>query len=636
MAVIANERDERLQAAPQRTQPVTLPPGTSINPGQINPGPLPPGVTTDVDQVIGAGALAKQDYLNLATQVTGQLAHGNVGGLGALALLNQINLATQTVGTLDANTQVVNLGQLAYANSLAADQIGAGTLAAGIIYAGGIQAHQVDSRGLTIRTPDGQIVLDASRRLQVQDLTDAGVFATLNAISLGDPRLTGFGGLAGADAVALGTAQVTGNLPNAQVSGLGALALQSTVSLTNQVTGALARTSVSGLGALAALNVVNLSTQTTGALNGQTQVTNLGNLAYANSIAANQIGAGTLAAGVVYAGVINASQVNSGTFTGLTFQTSAAGSSNRVLIAASDNSLRVTIGGNERVRIGGNSIGSAYIVASAALVPAIYATSETTGVAAIWGSTAATGASGVYGTATGGGNANGVLGTSGGTGVGVAAQGSSNSTLNHAFRGRQITRFSAGLVGAANGYSFYAEEGSGYGPFTGAHDGLLRNELLASLVIGDIVVDKRVITRRGVSDVLTEVEPSSTACERGAVGVYCNVQGPVSQCEPAAMIRGDTVDETGARTRVCRTRSECAETHTLITMNSVGEGQINVCGEGGDIAIGDLIVCSSMPGKGMRQADDLVRSYTVAKARETINFDGPGDLRLVACIYLCG
>lgn len=93
------------------------------------------------------------------------------------------------------------------------------------------------------------------------------------------------------------------------LSKLGSLASEDQVNLTTQVTGQLASGSVSGLGALALLNTVNLNTQTTGALNGQTQVTNLGSLAYANSIAANQIGAGTLAAGVIYAGTVNVSNL---------------------------------------------------------------------------------------------------------------------------------------------------------------------------------------------------------------------------------------------------------------------------------------------------------------------------------------
>ena len=42
--------------------------------------------------------------------------------------------------------------------------------------------------------------------------------------------------------------------------------------------------------------------------------------------------------------------------------------------------------------------------------------------------------------------------------------------------------------------------------------------------------------------------------------------------------------------------------YRVISVNSVGEGGVLVCGENGDIASGDLIVASSLPGKGMKQA----------------------------------
>lgn len=120
-------------------------------------------------------------------------------------------------------------------------------------------------------------------------------------------------------------ASVGGQNAQYTISKFGALAQNDIVNLTNQVTGQLANSNVSGLGALALLNVVNLNTQTVGALNGATQVTNLGALAYANAIAANQIGAGTLAAGVIYAGTINADNITSGTLTGRTFRTATTG-----------------------------------------------------------------------------------------------------------------------------------------------------------------------------------------------------------------------------------------------------------------------------------------------------------------------
>jgi len=105
----------------------------------------------------------------------------------------------------------------------------------------------------------------------------------------------------------------------ATITRFGSVSAVDQINLTSQVTGSLAAGNVSGLGALALLNTVNLNTQVTGALNGLTQVTNLGNLAYVNGLAANQIGAGQLAVGVVYAGNINANQVNSGSFVGKTF-----------------------------------------------------------------------------------------------------------------------------------------------------------------------------------------------------------------------------------------------------------------------------------------------------------------------------
>ena len=79
-----------------------------------------------------------------------------------------------------------------------------------------------------------------------------------------------------------------------------------------------------------------------------------------------------------------------------------------------------------------------------------------------------------------------------------------------------------------------------------------------------------------------------------------------------------------------------SQIYNLMPVNSVGEGQINVCGEGGNINAGDLIVTSSMAGKGMKQGDNIVRSITVAKARESVIFSGATDVKTIACIYLSG
>lgn len=129
-----------------------------------------------------------------------------------------------------------------------------------------------------------------------------------NTVSVNGASVTGYSVTVRAS---VGSYSATFTIPK-----YGALSAQDQVNLTNQVTGQLASGNITGLGALALLNTVNLNTQTTGALNGATQVTNLGTLAYANAIAANQIGAGTLAAGVIYAGTINANQINAGVING--------------------------------------------------------------------------------------------------------------------------------------------------------------------------------------------------------------------------------------------------------------------------------------------------------------------------------
>ena len=76
----------------------------------------------------GFGVLASQATVNLASQITGQLANSNVSGLGALALLGSVALDGAYV-----------------TNNLAANRIGAGTIAAGVIYAGDIAASQITS-----------------------------------------------------------------------------------------------------------------------------------------------------------------------------------------------------------------------------------------------------------------------------------------------------------------------------------------------------------------------------------------------------------------------------------------------------------------------------------------------------------
>ena len=174
------------------------------------------------------------------------------------------------------------------------------------------------------------------------------------------------------------------------------------------------------------------------------------------------------------------------------------------------------------------------------------------------------------------------------------------------------------------------------GPFTGAHDAFTKS---TGLVPGDIVCDVQVLARKDVSDTVTEVKISDRPNEKGVVGVYNGHADGM----PAAISGNVTkfVQENGVWKKVSVPAilpeyQYIIDEYDQISMNSLGEGQINVCGEAGDMEVGDLIVTSSMPGKGMKQDDDIVRSKTVAKIRENVSFSGPTDVKCVACIYLCG
>ena len=178
----------------------------------------------------------------------------------------------------------------------------------------------------------------------------------------------------------------------------------------------------------------------------------------------------------------------------------------------------------------------------------------------------------------------------------------------------------------------------GTAPFTGCHDGLMLKGTTA--VPGDIIVDTGVIVATsGVTDTITEVTPSTTANQKGAIGVFAAIstQTPYILQVPVVVPvwqHDEWVDT--VEYELNPIYQPIVDTHDYVAINSVGEGQINVCAENGNFQLGDLIVCSSTPGKGMKQGDDIVRSTTVAKIRENVAFTSSTEVRLVSCIYMCG
>ena len=169
--------------------------------------------------------------------------------------------------------------------------------------------------------------------------------------------------------------------------------------------------------------------------------------------------------------------------------------------------------------------------------------------------------------------------------------------------------------------------------FTGVHE----SQSDVELTVGDILIDVSILEKEDVANVFSQVAPSTTANDTRVIGVVAHNQENL----PVPFLPDDDSGSVAAQgftpsnVEIFKELEPWKLKYTIL-VNGLGEGQVNVCGEAGDIMAGDLIVTSSMPGKGMRQSDDVVRSYTVAKARESVVFDSPDQVKMIACIYLCG
>ena len=179
--------------------------------------------------------------------------------------------------------------------------------------------------------------------------------------------------------------------------------------------------------------------------------------------------------------------------------------------------------------------------------------------------------------------------------------------------------------------------------FTGSHDGLVLPT--ENIELGDILVDVDIIAKRDMSDAISTLTKSTQINQKSVYGVlrcyaqenyipYCLAEE--YQEEITTQVGENTTTSSSWKERLNPIHQTVVDNHKFVFTNSLGEGLINVCGENGNIEIGDLISSSSIPGKGMKQADDIIRSYTVAKARESVTFSSPTEVKQIACTYHCG
>lgn len=150
--------------------------------------------------------------------------------------------------------------------------------------------------------------------------------------------------------------------------------------------------------------------------------------------------------------------------------------------------------------------------------------------------------------------------------------------------------------------------------FTGQHRCISENEIDISNKIGYIVssngnynnLDNTTIPT--INESLPIIKLSNESYDKAVYGVISNV-------EDASEIRKYSIGHFV---------SVFPKTDTLekrIIINSVGEGGIFVSNINGNIENGDYITTSYIPGIGMRQNDNILHNYTVAKATCSVDFE---------------
>jgi len=402
--------------------------------------------------------------------------------------------------------------------------------------------------------------------------------------------------VSGAWTVAVPAVDITGQLSDSQIADIDSAKLTGQITATQITDGAISTPKLAA-GSVSAANIAAGAVTAGKIAAGAVTATEIAAGAIttskiaANAITTSELAANAVTAGVIAAGAITASKIAAGTIT-------ATEISSGYVYAGTINADNITSGTITGRAISGGTITGATISGGTTTGVNIngYSLNLITVGAAPLLSVSAGGIS--FGNYVGATFAKSVYVSDAGTGSALS-----------------IASGYAASAGTGDG-AFYAADG--YLPFTGSHQAFLLKG--TDFELGDIVYDKNVVIKYDISNTITEVDITTKSGMKSVVGVLAKTY------EEA---RNDLDIDEELWYNLCNK-------YSFHLINSVGEGMLNVCGENGDIEAGDLIVSSNMRGKGMKQDDDIVRSITVAKARESVTFKDKNEVKQIACIYLCG
>ena len=361
----------------------------------------------------------------------------------------------------------------------------------------------------------------------------------------------------------------------------------------------------------------------------------------ANSVDATKIVAGSITASLISADAINAGHIQAGAIGAS--EISAGAITADKIASKSITAAQIQAGAISASEIASNAITATHILAGAI-------TASKLSVDALDGKSAAFTGSRAYGgdgywtiTANAGihsmGSRYALVGQGTGAGTGVMGHNSSGSSstgvMGYVSSGSGVAGESASGVGVLGkttradkqwGFLTYEKSYAGGGfispvafnSFTGAHIAFTKDNLNA----GDIVcVDSSKVDTIDQSIIL--VSKSSSIKSKAVMGVYSNNLA--------------SYEDMFKESSHAYIQDLLAQGYKIINVNSLGEGAMIVSDKGGNIAIGDYICTSSLKGKGMKQDDDILHNYTVAKALESVDWSKETTTsKMIACTYHAG
>lgn len=166
---------------------------------------------------------------------------------------------------------------------------------------------------------------------------------------------------------------------------------------------------------------------------------------------------------------------------------------------------------------------------------------------------------------------------------------------------------------------------SSHNTFTGTHIiSLSASSKLSEIEPGMIVSSTGKVQKLGLIDTIVECELTHNEKDKKVFGIYVNTEHNEYYTD---------------------NKGQEKQSELVHYVAGVGEGQIWVSDINGVVEAGDYVCSSSIPGFAMKQDDDLVHNYTIAKITEDIewgsnlrfkHFHGTNNkIALLGCVYMC-